>query len=55
MTEFKENTRKKIVLIATGDKIMCTKNNDVPTYVYEEDSGDKAEKEDKTSPQWVKF
>ena len=34
VTDVIENTRKRVILIVKDDKIMCTKNSDVPTYSY---------------------
>ena len=34
VTDMIENTRKRVILIVKNDKIMCTKNSDVPTYSY---------------------
>lgn len=40
VTDVIENTRKRVILIVKNDKIMCTKNSDVPTYSYNSSAQD---------------
>ena len=43
--EAKDGTTKKVILIVKGDKIMCTKNADVPTYFEEEEESNDYDQE----------